>query len=77
MSAVHSLVDALDSRVADQLDACTRCGACVEVCPMPPLVDLPTPNPKALIAGVIEWLETGQGAEPAQRLPGLLGGAAI
>tara|TARA_A100001037_G_scaffold287804_1_gene297708 strand:+ start:271 stop:1587 length:1317 start_codon:yes stop_codon:yes gene_type:complete len=67
MSAVHSLVDALDSRVADQLDACTRCGACVEVCPMPPLVDLPTPNPKALIAGVIEWLETGQGAEPAQR----------
>jgi ferredoxin len=30
---------ALSARTAEMLDACTRCGKCVEVCPV---TDLPT-----------------------------------
>ncbi len=67
MSAVKPLVQALDERIAAQLEACTRCGACVEACPMPPLANLPTPSPEALITGVAEWLNTGDGPAPARR----------
>ena len=27
-------VDALQARIEDTLEACTRCGKCVEACPM-------------------------------------------
>ena len=33
-------LDTLDARVVEMADACTRCGKCVEVCPMPEPLEL-------------------------------------
>jgi Fe-S oxidoreductase len=47
-------------------DACTRCGKCVEVCPVigPGAVQA---EPSAVIDGIIDILRTGEGPEPARR----------
>src|SRR5258708_3530522 len=57
---------ALSARVAAMADACTRCGKCVEVCPVtgPGGVDA---EPRAVIAGVIDILRTGD--RPADSPP--------
>ena len=56
---------ALSARVAAMADACTRCGKCVEVCPVtgPGGVDA---EPRAVIAGVIDILRAG-GAQVTDR----------
>src|SRR3984893_9064559 len=57
---------ALSARVAAMADACTRCGKCVEVCPVtgPGGVDA---EPRAVIAGVIDILRTGDGPEASRK----------
>jgi heterodisulfide reductase subunit D len=57
---------ALAHRVDAMLDACTRCGKCVEACPIigPAAVDAP---PVAVISGVIDILRTGDGPGPSRR----------
>jgi Fe-S oxidoreductase len=57
---------ALSARVTAMADACTRCGKCVEVCPVtgPGGVDA---EPRAVIAGVIDILRTGDGPEAARK----------
>jgi Fe-S oxidoreductase len=57
---------ALSARVQAMADACTRCGKCVEVCPVtgPGGVDA---APRAVIDGIIEILRSGDGPEPARK----------
>ena len=47
---------ALGARVAEILDRCTACGACVDVCPMPGPADIDASNSPALAAGVLSIL---------------------
>ena len=57
---------ALSGRVAAMLDACTRCGKCIEACP----VTMPggvTATPRTVIEGVIDILRLGQGNESARK----------
>src|SRR5262249_15211897 len=57
---------ALSARAAAMADACTRCGKCVEGCPVtgPGGVDA---EPRAVIAGVIDILRTGDGPEASRK----------
>ena len=56
---------ALSARVDAMVDACTRCGKCVEVCPVtgPGKVNA---EPRAVIDGILDILRTGDGSEAAR-----------
>src|SRR6185369_606872 len=56
---------ALEARTQAMLDACTRCGKCVEVCPMTDPAGV-NAAPKAVIAGVIDILRGGVGGPSAK-----------
>ncbi len=58
---------ALGSRRAEILDACVKCGKCVEVCPMPGPAGLDVTDPAAVAAGVYTLLQTGRGPAAARR----------
>jgi Fe-S oxidoreductase len=62
-----SFDDALQSRVEDILDACTRCGKCFEVCPISDPAGLSAAEPEAVVTGVLEILRTGHGPEACRR----------
>jgi len=51
-----TLEAALEARVADILDRCTACGACVGVCPMPGPAGIDASNPQGLASGVLALL---------------------
>ncbi len=57
---------ALTERVTAMVDACTRCGKCVEVCPVtgPGGVNA---EPVAVISGIIDILKTGDGPEASRK----------
>src|SRR5438309_1692308 len=57
---------ALAGRVDAMVDACTRCGKCVEVCPVtaPGGVDA---EPGAVISGVLDILRGGEGAQASRK----------
>ena len=57
---------ALAARTADMLDACTRCGKCVEVCPVTGPAGVGDAAPKAVIAGVLDIVRTGEGPAAAK-----------
>jgi heterodisulfide reductase subunit D len=52
---------ALSARTADMLNACTRCGKCVEVCPMAKPAGVGDTAPESVIAGVLDIVRTGEG----------------
>jgi heterodisulfide reductase subunit D len=52
--------DALKSRAADMIAACTRCGKCVEACPVTTPAGVAAP-PVEVISGVIDILQGGDG----------------
>ena len=56
---------ALQERVDQMLDACTRCGKCVEVCPAAGPAGV-TAAPGAVIGGIIDILRHGDGNEAAR-----------
>jgi Fe-S oxidoreductase len=58
---------ALNERVDDMLDACTRCGKCVEVCPSVAPANLAGASPIDVIAGVIDLVRTGDGPEASRK----------
>ena len=61
---------ALHARVDEMLDACTRCGKCVEVCPAAEPAGLTAEqrqNPAQVIEGVIDILQHGAGNDAARR----------
>src|SRR5258708_19251897 len=61
-----SFESALSARVDTMADACTRCGKCVEVCPVtgPGGVNA---EPVAVISGIIDILRTGDGPEASRK----------
>src|ERR1035437_7377567 len=48
------------------LDACTRCGKCVEICPMTGPAGVGAAAPKEVISGVIDLLRGGEGVPAAK-----------
>jgi heterodisulfide reductase subunit D len=58
--------DALSGRVEEIIDACTRCGKCVEVCPVKTPAGVTAPA-QEVIAGVIDILRTGDGPAASRR----------
>src|SRR3984885_7832067 len=61
---------ALQGRVDQMVDACTRCGKCVEVCPATEPAGLTAEqrdNPVRVIEGVIDILRHGEGNEAARK----------
>jgi heterodisulfide reductase subunit D len=58
---------ALSARVDDMLDACTRCGACFEACPITEPAGLAGANPSATLAGVLDILRLGEGTAEAEK----------
>ena len=58
---------ALGARIDDMLEACTRCGKCVAVCPSVAPAGLAAADPGAVVAGLIEVVRTGDGPEASRR----------
>jgi heterodisulfide reductase subunit D len=58
---------ALGARVDDMLDACTRCGKCVEVCPSVGPAGIADAKPGDVIAGIIDLLRTGTALEASRK----------
>jgi Fe-S oxidoreductase len=57
---------ALSGRIDTMLDACTRCGKCVEVCPITDAGGVDA-APSAVIGGVLDILRTGTGPEASRK----------
>jgi Fe-S oxidoreductase len=57
---------ALSARVTVMADACTRCGKCVEVCPVTGPGGVKA-EPVAVISGIIDILKTGDGPEASRK----------
>src|SRR5262249_38823798 len=62
-----SFETALSGRVGLMLDACTRCGKCVEVCPSVKPAGIKDASPQDIISGVLDILRTGQGNETSRK----------
>ena len=58
---------ALNDRTAEMLDACTRCGKCVEVCPSAQPANIEDAAPADVINGIVDLLRTGGGLEVSRR----------
>jgi heterodisulfide reductase subunit D len=56
---------ALSARVAAMTEACTRCGKCVEVCPVTGPGGV-TAEPRAVIDGIMDILRTGDGPQASR-----------
>ena len=67
MNDGQAFVDSLAERAAGVLDACTRCGRCVEVCPMIEPAGLDAAQAPGIVSGVLDLLAGGAGAEDAAR----------
>ena len=58
---------ALGERVEDMLDACTRCGKCVEVCPSVEPAGISDTKSEDIIGGILELVRTGNGPEASRK----------
>src|SRR6201993_4558854 len=67
MSIDLSFEAAVEMRVDEMLDACTRCGKCVEACPSVKPANIAEASPVAVISGVIDLLRTGEGPDASRR----------
>ena len=57
----------LNERVTAMLDACSRCGKCVEACPSVAPAGIAGAAPHDVIAGVLDTVRTGDGPEASRR----------
>jgi heterodisulfide reductase subunit D len=62
-----SFETALDSRVDEMLDACTRCGKCVEVCPSVRPAGIADASVGDIIGGILDIVRTGEGPEASRK----------
>jgi Fe-S oxidoreductase len=62
-----SFETALGQRVEDMLDACTRCGKCVEVCPSVKPAGIADASAADVISGVLDIVRRGDGPEASRR----------
>ena len=58
--------ETLNGRLEEMIDACTRCGKCVEVCPVKTPAGVAAPA-RDVVNGVIEILRTGGGPAASRR----------
>ena len=58
---------AVAGRVDAMVDACVRCGKCVEVCPVTGAAGMAEAEPVAVITGVLDILRTGGGPEASRQ----------
>lgn len=54
-----AFINAIDMRVRDILDRCTRCAKCVEVCPTAAPAGIDTSEPSAIVGDVLDILRGG------------------
>ena len=59
--------EALNSRVDDMLDACTKCGACFTACPIAGPAGLGEADPKTVVSGVLDILRFGKGSADSEK----------
>jgi Fe-S oxidoreductase len=57
---------ALAARTSDMLDACTKCGKCVEICPVTGAAGVGDARPKAVMSGVLDIVRFGDGPQAAK-----------
>lgn len=57
----------LNERVGDMLDACTRCGKCVEACPSVAPAGIAGAAPTQIIAGILDLVRSGDGPEASRK----------
>ena len=62
-----SFETALSDRVDHMLDACTRCGKCVEVCPSVRPAGISDAKPKDVISGVLDIVRSGHGPDASRK----------
>jgi heterodisulfide reductase subunit D len=58
---------ALKEHVDGMLDACTRCGKCVEACPSVEPAGLSDTKPEDIIGGILEIVRSGAGPEASRK----------
>jgi Fe-S oxidoreductase len=58
---------ALNDRVGEMLDACTRCGKCVEACPSVAPAGIANASPKDVITGIIDLIRSREGPEASRK----------
>jgi len=57
---------ALTERTSEMLDACTKCGKCVEICPVTGPAGVGDATPKAVISGVLDIVRFGDGPQASK-----------
>ena len=62
-----SFETALGGRVEEMLDACTRCGKCVEVCPSVKPAGIAEASSTDIISGILDIVRTGEGPEASRK----------
>src|SRR5262245_41130483 len=61
-----SFETALNGRVDQMLDACIKCGKCVDICPSVQPAGIADASPQDVIAGVLDIVRTGDGPEASR-----------
>jgi heterodisulfide reductase subunit D len=62
-----SFETALQTRVGEMLDACTRCGKCVEACPSVKPAGIAETAPQDIITGIIDIVRNGKGPDVSRK----------
>ena len=57
----------LNGRVSEMLDACTKCGKCVEVCPSVRPAGISEASSMDIISGVLDIVRDGDGADGSRK----------